>query len=542
MEKNPIELNAVAEAAQAAEIDILDGAAPTENLPATWTMLDSLFGQYQNYVERINECTAFWKDTRNNGVFHYFLEGNADINRGRTSLSGGAEQLFNGQNAIAALNASFWCKALAMTDILSFMPQKRRDEWNKLISEHKTPAFEEETVRATIADLLRARSNFMAERVDGLFQGLSRSHVTNVPEGFSKRMILSYALDNWGHPNHSTSGVINDLRCVIAKFMGRDDPGYGATYRVMDKMVRRSMYGEWQSVDGGALRIKIFMKGTAHLEVHPDMAYRLNCVLAQMHPLAIPPEFRTKPKKKHKDFEMMGRPLSFAALDILEKATVSKDNSVWLYQSTDRRVVYKEAKDALESLGGVLVGQKYQFDYKISTVLTDVLMSGTLPDQQTHQFYPTPLKIAEFAVDWAEIGDADDCLEPSAGTGNIASLLPKERTQCVEISSLHCRILDEKGYTVEQADFLEWADKTAMRFDRIVMNPPFSQGRAVAHTKAALQLLKTGGVLVSILPASYRFKSSEFAGDGLTVDWSDAFVNEFAGTSVSVVVVKIGKK
>ena len=47
-------------------------------------------------------------------------------------------------------------------------------------------------------------------------------------------------------------------------------------------------------------------KGTAHFEIHPDMAWKLNCVLASMHPMAIPAEFRQKPKQT-KDFVMMER-------------------------------------------------------------------------------------------------------------------------------------------------------------------------------------------------------------------------------------------
>ena len=33
---------------------------------------------------------------------------------------------------IAALNAAYWSKALAFTDVLDCMPQKRRDDWKNL--------------------------------------------------------------------------------------------------------------------------------------------------------------------------------------------------------------------------------------------------------------------------------------------------------------------------------------------------------------------------------------------------------------------------
>lgn len=118
------------------------------------------------------------------------------------------------------LDASYWSKALALTDVLDCMPQSRRDEWNKAISERKTVPFAEEAVRPTIADMLASRHKYFCERVDGIFRGLSGTHVTNEPQGFSKRMILSYVLRD-GYPNHSRAGLINDLRSVIGTFMDR---------------------------------------------------------------------------------------------------------------------------------------------------------------------------------------------------------------------------------------------------------------------------------------------------------------------------------
>ncbi len=214
-----------------------------------------------------------------------------------------------------------------MTDVYEYMPNNRRKEWNEQIMEMKTPDFEEETVRPTIMDLLNSRQKFFSERVDGIFRALSGEHVTNRPEGFGKRMILSRVFNEYGHTNHDMAGYISDLRQVIAKFMGRDEPKWWATNDALQ--TSRVNHGEWLTLDGGALRIRSYLKGTAHLEVHPDMAWRLNCILANLYPLAIPPQFRQKPKRKLKDFVMMGQPLPFAVLEELaqmktERHTPSK--------------------------------------------------------------------------------------------------------------------------------------------------------------------------------------------------------------------------
>ena len=101
----------------------------------------------------------------------------------------------------------------------------------------------------------------------------------------------------------------------IAKFMGRDEPKHNATNDVV-KVARRNS-GQWMSVDGGAMRIRVYIKGTAHLEIHPDMAWRLNMILASLYPMAIPAEFRTKPQKKAKEYSLFTRPLPFSVLSLL---------------------------------------------------------------------------------------------------------------------------------------------------------------------------------------------------------------------------------
>src|SRR5574340_1280662 len=144
---------------------------------------------------------------------------------------------------------------------------------------------------------------------------------------------------------------------------------------------------------------------------------------------------------------------------------------------------------------------------------------------------------ARFAVELAEIGPGDTCLEPSAGIGGIADFLPAERTRCVEISDLHCKVLQAKGYDVVRENFIDWAHIEwckGTRFDRVVMNPPFSENRAQAHLEAAASLVKSGGRLVAILPASMCGKALL---PGWAHAWSQVYSGEFAGTGVSVSIL-----
>lgn len=524
--------------------------------PMSADLVDGLVGQYNAARKNVETLAAAVRAGQNASVLHYFVEGN--VKDQRHSMPTTVDSLFRVEGAIAQLNADFWSRALRMTDVMDYMPQARRDEWNEQIrnpegrkankysGEKELPAlpeFEEATVRSTLAGLLHNRAQFLAERVDGIFRALSRAHVTNQPQGFGKRMIIANVF------GYQTHGHINDLRCVIAKFMGRDEPKHGATDPVI-KAARRQN-GQWMNVDGGALRIRVYGGvGTAHLEVHPDMAWRLNAILASLYPLAIPAEFRTKPKraKKIKDFELFDRPLPFAVIDLLAgmrqvrerikpewpERYVDVPNALsWDYGQHDKTAM-AEAEKVLQALGAVKDKHYWQFDYNPAEVLDQVVCSGCIPDHKSFQFYPTPASVAEKAIELAQIGDSDLCLEPSAGQGGLADLMPRERTSCVEISELHCRILEAKGFNdVVCKDFLQ-IHPVRPSFDRIVMNPPFSEGRWQAHIELAAKLLRNDGRLVAILPSSAKGKPVLA---GYDLQWSQVFENQFAGTSVSVVIL-----
>lgn len=531
--------------------------------PASTDMVDGLVSQYNQAKARIEDIAALMQGERMS-VFNYFVDGN----QSERERWYGIERLFNLDGAIGALNADFWNRALKLTDVWDVMPQARRDEWHAQIrnplgvkkeryrfdevqSEEwhvpPLPPFEEETVRNTLADLLAARARFFAERVDGIFRGLSRTHVTNRPEGFQKRAILAGALDQWGSPQYRTAGLINDLRCVIARFMGRDEPKADATGPVLKAASRHP--GKWMAIDGGALRIRVYTGvGTAHLEVHPDMAWRLNCVLASLYPAAIPSEFRTKPKKKLKDFSLMERPLPAAVMDLLARMEDGKrldksgNSPQWIRVRNSRQLVYRysdidkatreEAIRVLEAIGATQDGDLFLFDYDPTEVLDEIICSGCIPDQRSHQFYPTPADLAEEAVALAQIGEGQRCLEPSAGQGGLAGFMPAGQTTCVEVNPLNCKVLAAKGLQPVEADFLKWSAPAA--FDRVVMNPPFSQGRWQAHLEHAASMLAPGGRLVAILPSSAKGKDLL---PGFDVTFKGPYENRFVGTSISVVLL-----
>lgn len=517
--------------------------------PVSSDVIDGLVGQYDNMKSRIEHIAG----AVDQDAMRYFLDGNG----GNTRYSApSVERLFEVKGAIAALNSAYWSKAIHLTDVLDYMPQKRRDEWHNSIRTNTCPDFQEETVRSTLESLLAMRSQFLAERVDGIFQGLSGEHVTNAPQGFGKRMIVAGVINNF-YSSSSKCGLINDLRCVVAKFMGRDEPKYLASEGLINAL--KGNWGKWVAVDGGAMRIRLYMKGTAHIEIHPDMAWRLNSILAHLYPRAIPAEFRVKPKRKPKEIELIQKPLPFAVIEVLaalkqahkmvkqgdyrnpvrhEKITngLQYDH----YGQIDKHIK-SQVVGVIQSIGGVWCDDGWwQFDYNPWNVLNEIIASGCIPDHKSHQFYPTPETIAKIAVELAEIGDDHICLEPSAGIGGLADLMPKDRTICIEVSELHCSILKAKGFKVDQADFLSWKSPIApLTFDRVILNPPFDRGQWQAHLEEAASMVSDGGRLVAILPTSAPNKTNL---SGFNLEWHGPYDNQFSGTSISVIILVASKQ
>lgn len=504
--------------------------------PASTDLLKPLIAAYDDEVDSLKSAIKTVKSPSFSKAFDTFVEA-ADKNRSGAIYT----KMFNLDDGITLLNSNYWQRAMNMTDVYDHMPQKRRDEWYNMIHERKCPTFELSTVYATFDDLLRMRSQFIAERVDGIFRSLSGEHVTNSPTGFRKRMIIANVVGEWSSANYTKCGHIDDLRKVIAKLLGREEPKHNSSSVKIETQYRYT--GDWFDWDGGTLRVRVYKKGTAHIEIHPDIAWQLNQILAFLYPQTLSHSSIRKPEKKHKDFKVINNPISDDIIHELSQGRIKG------FEFEPRYDLKQKVVDILCSIGGVRDKKERQtdrfgdrsymvdivrFDYSPNEVIATIILTGELPDKVTHQFYPTPDELAAHVITLAEIGDNHTVLEPSAGQGGLVDLIDgKERIQCVEFSELHCEILRAKGYCPVRKDFLTYEDRL---FDRIVMNPPFSEGRAKLHLEHAVTRLAHGGRLVAILPSGMRDKPVH----GVTsVQYSEVLHNQFSDARVSVVICTI---
>ena len=127
------------------------------------------------------------------------------------------------------------------------------------------------------------------------------------------------------------------------------------------------------------------------------------------------------------------------------------------------------------------------------------------------QLFPTPPELARRLVELADIQPGHRVLEPSAGTGALLKECfylngagftgnpPAGQTVAIEINrpiADTLRVMFPQMLIVN-ADFLTLNGDLGT-FDRIIMNPPFSNAQDVAHINHARTFLSPGGRLVAI--------------------------------------------
>lgn len=518
--------------------------------------LDSLMRRYKERKDKLCAMSTFMNHNGETGLISMFLRGNIKDRHALSLTERELQRMFSSEGATKALDAQFWQEALSLTNILSLLPAKRRNEWNEQIYNMETPPFNNSNLRATLNELFARRKDYFAERVDGIFCALSHTHVTNRPEGFSKRLITYvYRRDPFFLP--SDVAYIDDLRYVIAVMMRRETPRQGvegSLYGLLDWITRNGEQGEWFDVDGGVFRLKVFKKGTVHIEIHQSVAWQLNRVLAHIYPQAIPSQFRA-PRKERKEVNVtpITKPLpkqivaqlyELATSRVeLVKTDVGDKYSLNLARLRVDKFVYRELCDALTAIGGDMsTDGSCLLSFHPDEVLMEIVYSGCLPDARSHQFYPTPALLAEHAADLLDVKNSDRILEPSAGIGGLADYLPVSQTTCVEYAPVHCEILRSKGFSqVECADFLEWSTQYVGSFEKILMNPPFTSRQAEAHLDSALSCLSPGGRLVAVLPSGLAKRWKPCPSEKAAVTWEPTMHDAFPGVGVSITIAVVTK-
>ncbi|WP_438853246.1 DUF4942 domain-containing protein [Brevundimonas nasdae] len=153
-------------------------------------------------------------------------------------------------------------------------------------------------------------------------------------------------------------------------------------------------------------------------------------------------------------------------------------------------------------------------DYYGAVLADSRQKKAAVPEQRAparhFSYFPTPDAPAAEVMDAAMIKDGMSVLEPSAGCGNLArrAIDAGARVTVVELDQQHIGKLQDLAGVVRviHDDFLAQDPAVIGRFDRVIMNPPFCDGRDVDHVRHALRFVAPGGRLVAIMSAGVVFK------------------------------------
>ena len=533
--------------------------------PSQFDAFDGLINEYDNGAAKLE---TVHRTLEQEGFLQFVVDSHS--------------RLLSYEQSLSAYRSYMWSRAMQITDVLDFMPTQLRDAWTKLIEtgdgrdltpqlqlesgfiddvskpiEFKgIPEFTQESVRATVGTLMRMRSVFLTNMVDGLFFNLSGTHVTNQPEGFGKRFIIDnvYNQDFFGINFHMYSKVdyIHDLRFVIGKLLRRNPIRYGTSRGDSDDVIKSVVdevgYGKWTWIDGNAIKIRCYKKGTVHIELHPDLTWQLNAILANKHPNAIPAKFTKKPSaSSRKERVLIERVVDEHLIKALRRYSVNSANAVTLGHALIDKWRERDLDHLMTLIGGIRLdtGCMYRFDYDPSSTLDIILTNRVIPDQKSHQFYPSPVVVVdEVCKAIADLDDIRTVCEPSCGTGNILIGLSVLNYDVVgyEVNSVFADVASQRlnkamsnsyglnDSKVITSDFLDVKD---VRYDAIAMNPPFDQGRWLEHVVHATTLTND---VVAVLPEGANCERV-----GVDFKVLKYIENAFDDTSITVKIVHFSK-
>lgn len=232
-------------------------------------------------------------------------------------------------------------------------------------------------------------------------------------------------------------------------------------------------------------------------------------------------------------------------ISLLAKCQV-EGNHLRITEQLDRKT-YAQLNKVLTALGGKWKAAKkvHEFAEDVEALLEEVITMGEYSCiKKDFQFFPTPPNLAAQVVAMAGIRPGEHCLEPSAGEGNIAVLMPD--CDCIELNEKNRKVLQEKGLRVVAEDFMSFEPEKT--YDVIVMNPPFSKGQDVAHITKAIGMAKRCVIAISSASVLFRTDSRTQAFRELVAQYGGSIEElpaesfKESGTMVNTALIKVFKQ
>lgn len=195
------------------------------------------------------------------------------------------------------------------------------------------------------------------------------------------------------------------------------------------------------------------------------------------------------------------------------------------------RTLYVQTDKVIKALGGAWKKRgtpgvdPHVFPDPVAERLDNLLLTGEYAPPRLNGYVPTPRAPGERLIGYADLEDGMLVLEPSAGEGHLADLImelhPHTELFCCEIDPGRREKLIAKGHRVIAEDCLSLR---GMKFDAVVMNPPFERQQDIVHVTHCFTELTaiSGGRLAAIMSAGVLFRQ-----DRRTVEFRSDILDQF---------------
>lgn len=232
--------------------------------------------------------------------------------------------------------------------------------------------------------------------------------------------------------------------------------------------------------------------------------------------------------------------------DIFNQSVIT-ENKVILPNVQLERNLYLKVNQHLDNCGGKWNRKEKAHIFSNGTnKLKQSLDSGKTISvkKEFHAFY-TPDFISKELIELANLNSKDIILEPSAGEGNLIKNIIKftENIVAVEINQEAYQELKEKfnDIVIYNQDFLLF--RSDIKFDKVIMNPPFNKNEWVKHIKHCFSMLKDNGEIFAIIPDALHnsYFKKHILENGIHCEFVKRFENAFEGTKINVLMVKFYK-
>lgn len=237
-------------------------------------------------------------------------------------------------------------------------------------------------------------------------------------------------------------------------------------------------------------------------------------------------------------------------LNVLSRAKV--DGVMLMLTGQLDRALYTKTNKVLEAAGGKWNRKAgaHVFAADAASRVEDMILTGAVEvPKDEFNYFPSPAAVVSRLIELADIERGMRVLEPSAGRGAIAYACAEKGAlvNCYELMEANFAALagDARLGPVRHMDFLSQAPEAS--YDRVVMNPPFIKQADIRHVQHALEFLKPGGRLVSVMAASVTFRDNKLTSDfrdlvadrGGSIEACPEGSFKASGTMVSTVIVTI---